>query len=811
MLLTAVFTTILYSHSPTNLHGPWILDDRATVKENPVVLDHATIPWSEVWKRDFWGHDDLTMARSHKSWRPLCTASYRLQRMYADRGGAEGKDTDPYWFHVVDRILHGIVTALILPVAGYTLRLLSTDEYTTSGRYGGEWRRKCRALWVTALFAVHPIHVEAVANSTGRAEVLCALFYLLGFWVYARLGVGLSLGSTSLAGNHQSALMSVVGVVAMMICSLASMLCKEHGVTLPIMCIVWDAYIGTVTSVPELVELVWSRNSSPNSTKRNKGSSDPLQTKNNRQQAKSDVRQTQCKIFLLRTIISILLTLLLATWRLFKNGTTSAHLVCEQNPAACEPDPLLRLVHFSYLWCLNFWILLCPTWLSPDWSGESVPLIGYPATDVRVPVVFFGVFVLGVVVYHAFVGAVTPLPFSRSSETESSSTSKKASNKKSGKVVDERFEDETKLVPFHLWRRTAVTCFIWMLLPFIMSSNLLVYVGFVIADRTLYLPSFGFCLLLVEGLVSLPYYLYQFSERASINNNDRSKLEDSPKGASCSLYTTHKSNASILPWICASIILVLYTAKQQAQTKRWSDSVLIWEEAYRINPDSCINGSQFGMALVNAKRNKDGAKILMKSHKQEMADKRYVKNIEDASGSRQGQDRPSGETKVEASLSNLMLTRFKLVTAMGNSGDCANARLLIEEGLKLIDNAVQNIERQMQELGYDPKTKDSDRVAELYSFQKTKGSLINTKAYLLVSKSRCATDIPSMGQFAHDAVLAQPGNEYTKSHAQEISNMLENIRKAGIEPKNIQLSWEMSADGQNAKLNFEMEVNNSVS
>lgn len=36
------------------------------------------------------------------------------------------------------------------------------------------------------LFAVHPIHVEAVTGIVGRAELLCSLFSILGYFAYAR-------------------------------------------------------------------------------------------------------------------------------------------------------------------------------------------------------------------------------------------------------------------------------------------------------------------------------------------------------------------------------------------------------------------------------------------------------------------------------------------------------------------------------------------------------------------------------------------------------------------------------------------------
>ena len=101
------------------------------------------------------------------------------------------------------------------------------------------------------------------------------------------------------------------------------------------------------------------------------------------------IRRTQCIMFILRVIACIAITLSLGLWRLSKNGSSSASLVCEQNPTACEPDTLLRILNFGLIWCINFWILLCPIWLAPDWSGESVLLISRPVMDVRFPLCSF--------------------------------------------------------------------------------------------------------------------------------------------------------------------------------------------------------------------------------------------------------------------------------------------------------------------------------------------------------------------------------------------------------------------------------------
>lgn len=50
---------------------------------------------------------------------------------------------------------------------------------------------------------------------------------------------------------------------------------------------------------------------------------------------------------------------------------------------------------------------------------------------------------------------------------------------------------------------TLVMAAVFVVFPFLPASNLLVTVGFVVAERILLLPSFGFCLLVVYGLNKL--------------------------------------------------------------------------------------------------------------------------------------------------------------------------------------------------------------------------------------------------------------------------------------------------------------------
>ncbi|NIP96229.1 MAG: hypothetical protein GWO24_23480, partial [Akkermansiaceae bacterium] len=73
------------------------------------------------------------------------------------------------------------------------------------------------ALAGALVFAVHPVHVEAVANVVGRAEVLSSVFYLLSCLLFVRWREGLGVGRTA----------ALCGLYA------AAFLTKESAVTLP--------------------------------------------------------------------------------------------------------------------------------------------------------------------------------------------------------------------------------------------------------------------------------------------------------------------------------------------------------------------------------------------------------------------------------------------------------------------------------------------------------------------------------------------------------------------------------------------------
>src|SRR5207253_5693736 len=83
------------------------------------------------------------------------------------------------------------------------------------------WAGDNAALAAGLIFAVHPVHVEAVANIAGRAELMAALFAVLA--VYAALARD-RIGWSALAGA-------------------LALLCKENGAVVPAL-IAWGWIVG---------------------------------------------------------------------------------------------------------------------------------------------------------------------------------------------------------------------------------------------------------------------------------------------------------------------------------------------------------------------------------------------------------------------------------------------------------------------------------------------------------------------------------------------------------------------------------------
>lgn len=175
-----------------------LLSSRA-IKTNQDLHWHT--PLRSLFANDFWG-TPLAHSGSHKSYRPICVLSFRVNYFF--------HQLDPWGYHLVNVLLHVAVSTLFTRFAA--------ELFNADGR---------PALIAGLLFAIHPVHTEAVAGIVGRADCGAALFFLLSLMAYMRF---CQLRNRSYL--YASLLMAVL-----------AMLSKEHGITVIAVSAVYHALV----------------------------------------------------------------------------------------------------------------------------------------------------------------------------------------------------------------------------------------------------------------------------------------------------------------------------------------------------------------------------------------------------------------------------------------------------------------------------------------------------------------------------------------------------------------------------------------
>ena len=181
--------------SANSLRNGFVYDDVHVVVEDARlhVLNPAAIFTSQYWPPEV-GNDPL--------YRPVTSLSLAIDWRL---GGGK-----PLLFHTVNVALHVAVVALVLALASLVLP-------------------PAAAVVAALLFAVHPVHAEAVANVVGRAELLAAVGYLAAVLAFVRYG-------TRERGG-------VAGPAIVFAASAIAVGAKEHALTLPAALLLVDAAI----------------------------------------------------------------------------------------------------------------------------------------------------------------------------------------------------------------------------------------------------------------------------------------------------------------------------------------------------------------------------------------------------------------------------------------------------------------------------------------------------------------------------------------------------------------------------------------
>lgn len=226
----------------------------------------------------------------------------------------------------------------------------------------------------------------------------------------------------------------------------------------------------------------------------------------------------------------ILITLLLLYFRLYIIDFQGPTFKEVDNPVASSNSTLTRILSQNYLYALNIWLLLCPDWLAFDWALGTIPLVEH-LSDVRI---------LGTAVFHLFI------------------------------VLLLLHGNRNELIALSL-----------LVLPFLPASGL-IRVGFVIAERVLYVPSIGYCLLLSMGFVKLKKFY--------------------PK----------LRNVILLMF---TMLLLVLVAKSLVRSIEWSNEESLFRSALRV----CGN---------NAKVHYNVARVAAEKNQKEVAFRHYKRAIE---------------------------------------------------------------------------------------------------------------------------------------------------------------------------------------
>ena len=111
----------------------FVFDDITAIVENRDLRPH--VPLKNLWANDFWG-TPMSKEQSHKSYRPLTVLTFRWNFWWGE--------TDPIGYHLINVVLHGLVTCLYFRVcrqlvASSSVSLVASVLFALHSVSNGVW------------------------------------------------------------------------------------------------------------------------------------------------------------------------------------------------------------------------------------------------------------------------------------------------------------------------------------------------------------------------------------------------------------------------------------------------------------------------------------------------------------------------------------------------------------------------------------------------------------------------------------------------------------------------------------------------
>lgn len=198
--LVLMAAVLVYANTFT---AGFTLDDVPIIEENRIVESLANIP--RIFTTNYWGETDRFQDKS--LYRPLTVSTYALN--YAAHG------LKPAGYHVANVLLHALVSGLLFVLIRNLLGNLHV------------------AFAAGLLFAIHPIHTEAVSGIVGRAEIMALLGILICCLGYER-----AFAPNRLGGSKEQNTWMAVSLSGF----LFGMFSKETGVVAPAFIILMELF-----------------------------------------------------------------------------------------------------------------------------------------------------------------------------------------------------------------------------------------------------------------------------------------------------------------------------------------------------------------------------------------------------------------------------------------------------------------------------------------------------------------------------------------------------------------------------------------
>ncbi|CAH8870233.1 unnamed protein product [Trichobilharzia szidati] len=389
--------------------------------------------------------------------------------------------------------------------------------------------RKEAALLSAMLFSAHPVHTEAVTGVVGRAELLSSVMFLSAVLLY--------MGALDKCHSPSFGVYIVnILIVGFLIC--IGTFSKEQCITVFGVFLAYElfkVYQKTLSCGFEL----WFP-SFKKKTSQKAGILNEVIPSAYRLRPSWTSYAPVYRIFILFLFV---IAVMFARIRIM--GGQLPHFTEFDNPAAHAPPLIRRLTHL-YLIPVNLGLLILPSNLCADWTLGSLKLIdGW--TDARniLTLIAFG-----------FISLLALISLSWKTPSNQS--------------------------------KTIFMALSLMVFPFIPASNLFFPVGFVVAERVLYTPSLGFCLLIGLGYENLTGSTsFQTKNMAQPRPLETKKMHSSKRNIHYRKYSR----------VLMGLVIGAFVCKTVHRNNDWNNEYSLFTSALKVNPNNAKMWNNVGHSL----------------------------------------------------------------------------------------------------------------------------------------------------------------------------------------------------------------------